>query len=85
MATFAQIDSNSLVEKLILVSDQDALTEQQGIDFCTATFGSGNYIQTFFDRKKEEGMQEKGIIMTYQQILFMILTLLKKIQLLLVG
>ena len=60
MATFAQIDSNSLVEKLILVSDQDSLTEKQGIDFCTATFGSGNYIQTFFDRKKRRRYARKG-------------------------
>ena len=47
MAIFTQLDSNNIVTNLIPVSDLDSQTEQQGIDFCTATFGSGKYVETF--------------------------------------
>ena len=52
MATFAQLDQNNLVIELISVSESDSQTEQNGIDFCIATFGVGNYVQTLPDASK---------------------------------
>ena len=47
MATFTQLDSKNIVINLIPVSDADSPTEQDGINFCTQTFGVGNYVETY--------------------------------------
>jgi len=47
MAIFTQLDSNNIVINLIPVSDADSPTEQDGINFCTQTFGVGNYVETY--------------------------------------
>lgn len=54
MAHFAELDENDLVNRVIVVHNNELLNddgeevEQLGIDFCVANFG-GNWIQTSYN------------------------------------
>ena len=55
MAHFAEIDSNSIVLRVLVISNSDTSdmngseNEQIGIDFCKNIFG-GNWIQTSYNK-----------------------------------
>ena len=54
MAHFAEIDENNIVQRVIVVHNNELLdengneSEQKGIDFCIALLG-GNWIQTSYN------------------------------------
>jgi hypothetical protein len=56
MSHFAELDSNNLVLRVIVVSNNELLdengneSEQKGIQFCQSSFG-GNWIQTSYNGK----------------------------------
>ena len=54
MAHFAELDKNNIVQRVIVVHNNELLdengneSEQKGIDFCVAHYG-GNWIQTSYN------------------------------------
>tara|TARA_E500000318_G_scaffold4074_2_gene4366 strand:- start:8379 stop:8861 length:483 start_codon:yes stop_codon:yes gene_type:complete len=51
MANFAKLDNNNTVLAVIAVSDNDAPTEAEGIQFLTNLFGYSNWKQTSYNTR----------------------------------
>ena len=70
MAHFAEIDSNNVVQRVIVVSNSEILDENQneveqlGINFCGSLFG-GNWVQTSYNQNFRKNFASAGF--TYDQ------------------
>lgn len=62
MAHFVELDENNVVLNVIKVDDNDATTEQAGIDFLTKLYGHSNFKQCSFNTRggKHYTQQEDG-------------------------
>jgi len=53
MAHFAKLDNNNVVEKVVVVNDNTATSEQTGIDFLKSIYGSDtNWKQTSYNTER---------------------------------
>lgn len=65
MAHFAKIDENNIVERVIVVGNNDILdengneSEAKGIAFCQSLFG-GNWVQTSYNKKFRKNYAGRG-------------------------
>jgi hypothetical protein len=50
MAHFAELDANNVVLRVIVLNNEDAQTEEQGISFCKSLFGADTvWLQTSYN------------------------------------
>lgn len=64
MAYFAQLDEANYVTQVIVVADEDAITEADGIKFCQTLFGENTqWVQTYTDGERRR--QYAGIGFQY--------------------
>ena len=79
MAHFAELDSNNVVTRVIVVANQDVLDsngnedETVGIEYLKGLFGeSTNWKQTSYNGTQEQDMQEKDSFMIQAEMYFFI-------------
>jgi len=54
MAYFAELDTNNIVLRVVVVADEFSQTEEEGIAWCENFFNGGIWKQTWFDGSKRQ-------------------------------
>ena len=63
MAYFAKLNNSNIVEQVVVVNDNDASTEQDGIDFLHALYkNEDTWKQTYKDRSQRKNYAGPGYI-----------------------
>jgi hypothetical protein len=63
MAYFAKLNNSNIVEQVVVVNDNDASTEQDGIDFLHALYKNNDtWKQTYKDRSQRKNYAGPGYI-----------------------
>jgi hypothetical protein len=62
MAHYARLNSNNIVEQVVVISNDNEATEAEGIAFCEALFNGGNWKKTSYNATIRKNFASVGYL-----------------------